>query len=251
MPARSKPDKDSPLIFMWKEKEHFRLRLLFFLVLSVAVHVFCFYLFQVTYPQKERRLPYTAQLTVLNPKDSLTQTVLRQIDDRVVSIDSAERELISGTSVEDFTPVFKPFFQSYTLQLKSPPPIYSTSPVADLVRAGSALLPPLPAIPPMGETVASAFVRHPWLSVRGEDLKDRSIVIPINWDADLGKFASSSGTETASFMIAVDGGGNVRHCLPSEGEESGVLPLLIDKIKGMRFQASNQPLQWGWIDLTW
>jgi hypothetical protein len=213
--------------------------------------VFCFYLFQVTYPQTERRLPYTAQLTVLNPKDSLTQTVLRQIDDRVVSIDSAERELISGTSVEDFTPVFKPFFQSYTLQLKSPPPIYSTSPVADLIRAGSALLPPLPALPVAGDAVAPAFVRHPWLNVRGEGLEDRGIVIPINWEADLEKFASASGTETASFMIAVDGRGNVRHCLPTEGEESGILPLLIQRIKGMRFQANNLPLQWGWIDLTW
>ena len=139
--SRHLDDGEDRLIFAWKDRYHRKLRLAFFLIIALALHVFCFYLFQVEYPKAERRLPYTAQLTVLNPRDTLTQVALRQIDDRTVSIDSAAREALKDAQIEDFATVFKPFFQDYEARLKEPPPIYQVTPVSDLVEAGTAVLP--------------------------------------------------------------------------------------------------------------
>lgn len=245
-------EDNAPLIFAWKDRYHRKLRLTFFLTLGLGLHIFCFYLFQVTYPKTERRLPYTAQLTVLNPRDSLTQVVMRQIDDRTVSIESAARQAIEATQIEDYAPKLRPFFKGYEMGLKSPPPIFPSAVMVDLIPAGSAVLPPGPAVPSVLSSTPPPYVRNPHMTIRGPGLENRDLLKAVDWSDQLQRFESTSGFSAASFMIAVDSGGLIRQCLPTEGEESGILTMLHQKVKSMRFQPRpDSALQWGWVDLKW
>ena len=251
--SRKVRDGAIELIFSWKDRYHRKLRLTFFLIIAIAIHVFCFYLFQVEYPKAERQLPYTAQITVLNPRDTLTQVALRQIDDRTVSIDSAARDAVRGTEIEDYATMFKPFFKNYEARLKAAPPIFETSPIADLVPPGAAVLPKVSALPLVkAPDSIAAYVRQPHMTIRGEGLENRDLLHIIDWSNNLPVFEKSDGFNAATFMIAVDANGMVRQCLSGDSDESGVFSMLHQKVRTLRFQPiRNRKLQWGWVDLKW
>ena len=61
--------KHPDLIFEWLGSRGQRWRLLLFMNLSLALHVACFYAFQVVYPQTVRQRAETTKVTYLDPRD--------------------------------------------------------------------------------------------------------------------------------------------------------------------------------------
>ncbi len=238
------------LIFQWKDHRKWKLRLAFFLLVSLSLHLSCFYLFQVVYPPTERSLPQSAQITILNPRDSATLAVMNQIEDRLAVIDSSTRREMPGMSIEKHAVKFKPFYSEYEMQLKSPPALFEKTPVPDLYPPGEAVLPETHFRAGTPD-IAPEWTPHPFVKVRGKELGTRDFVAPISWGEDLERFAETDGNR-ASFMIAVNAAGRVVHCLLSEGEETGVAQLVQRKVRGLLFAPSpGAGLQWGWVDLSW
>ncbi len=235
--ARSAADR-SDLVFRWKVSDHHRLRLGFFLFLALAAHIGCFYLFQVIYPKTERALPYTASVTVLDARDPLARDAMARVSDRVAGIDPADRRDIPGTQIEDHVVNFVPFFRDYTLRLKDPPSIFPPPETPDLFAAGVPTLPPtrMPEgrIPEARRLTALPFERLPHITVRGGDLENRDLEAPIDWSAMAERFTTTDG-DSVEFLVGVDASGRVRHCLLSEGDDTGVAALLYRKVRDLRF----------------
>lgn len=57
------------LIFRWKRPHSFSFRLVFFFVLSFALHIAGFYLFKVVYPPNQKSLPRDAEVWQLDTND--------------------------------------------------------------------------------------------------------------------------------------------------------------------------------------
>ena len=69
-----------PLLFGWDSPRRRRTMLAVFLVLSLAGHAFCFYVFQIVYPTPVALLPPPARITFIAPDSEEGRTLLRWID---------------------------------------------------------------------------------------------------------------------------------------------------------------------------
>jgi hypothetical protein len=256
--SRSKTAAEPMLTFQWKDPDKPAFRLWFFLFLSLGAHVGCFYLFQVVYPKSERALPYTATVTVLDPKDPVAREAMDRVADRVAAIDAARRPEAPGTRLEDFASTFAPFYRDHRLEPKDPPSLYPPPSVPDLFVAGSPSLPPLrvpeTAIPEARRTTAPPYTRLPHITVRGGALEKRDLTAPIDWSGIAERFENTDKAYV-SFLVGVDAEGRVRHSLLSEGEDTGMAGVLDRKVRALRFVRAplvgSEGLQWGWIDIRW
>ncbi len=255
---RPKTGTETRLTFQWKDPDKGGVRLWFFLTLSLAAHVGCFYLFQVIYPKSERALPYTATLTVLDPKDPVAREAMERVADRAAGIDAAQRPDAPGTRLEDFAVTFAPFYRDHRLEPKEAPPLYPPPSVPDLFVAGTPSLPPLllptSGIPEARRVTAPPYTRLPHITVRGGALEKRDLTAPIDWSSIAARFENTDKAYV-SFLVGVDASGRIRHSLLSEGDDTGVAGILDRKVRALRFvpasATGSEDLQWGWIDIRW
>src|SRR5438034_2262392 len=69
-----------PLLFSWDPPRRRTTMLAAFLVLSLAAHALCFYVFQIVYPTPVSLLPPPARVTFIAPASEEGRTLLRWID---------------------------------------------------------------------------------------------------------------------------------------------------------------------------
>ncbi len=143
----SAPAAASPLLFSWATPQRRRRALILFLIASVVLHAFGFYIFQVVYPPTVALLPAPARLTVISPDDPESLALLRWVE--------AEDPALASTTLRppDYRPFtlpkleHVPWFKNHEPQLKTLPQtepdlsIPSSAPVGQMprLRLGPAL----------------------------------------------------------------------------------------------------------------
>ncbi|HEY6205290.1 MAG TPA: hypothetical protein VIW21_03915 [Chthoniobacterales bacterium] len=75
-PAEAAP---GPLLFSWEPPRQRRRAIIAFLLLSLLVHAFCFYLFQIVYPPTVALLPPPAHVSLISNTSEEGRTLLRWI----------------------------------------------------------------------------------------------------------------------------------------------------------------------------
>ncbi len=122
-------------VFAWTREKRVWLHLSAFLLFSVLVHGSGFYLFKVVYPSPVRVEAEPDGITVMEPGDPATRSVLQRLSDRTVYLlpPSAQSDLRvrQDAGRVHFTPVFR----RAELKLAPPPSLV----------AGPGLVEPLPA----------------------------------------------------------------------------------------------------------
>jgi hypothetical protein len=70
----------APLVFSWDPPRKRRRALIVFLILSVALHALCFYIFQIVYPPTIALMPPPARVTLISPDDPESLALLRWVE---------------------------------------------------------------------------------------------------------------------------------------------------------------------------
>ena len=256
-PSRSRR-KHPDLIFEWLESRGRRWRLLLFLNCSLALHVACFYAFQVVYPASAQQRAETTKVTYLDPRsDPSVREVISRIEDRAVFFDGSLRLTIPGASLEDdlnqVIPI--PAFATHEPQLrnlepirskKSLPPVFAEDDV--FYPRQSRLLPGGKALP-RPEPFTGVYIYEPTFQ-QTDGISEREMTIPPDWSDSQEAFATAGGN-TLLFLVEIDQLGHVITCLPWKGIENVFDDAMAEKVESeMKFTPSAS-MSRGWLEMRW
>lgn len=251
--------KHPDLIFEWMGSRSHRWRLLLFLNGSLALHVACFYAFQVVYPPSARQRPETTKVTYLDPRhDPGVREVIGRIEDRAVFFDGSLRLSIPGASLENdqvnqVIPV--PSFATHEPQLKVLPSIASKTPLPRIFTEDDVFLPAQSRLLPGGvpaprpEPFAGVYVYLPKLVLSG-GLGVREIVAQPDW-TDSQETLATAGDDSIRFLVEVDASGRIISCLPWLGVENTFDAAMAEKVESETKFAPSKDTSRGWLEMRW
>ena len=242
------------LTFDWSRVAPVSLRLFFFLILSWVAHGFCFYLFQVVYPPSERFSPSPARITFLTPNDAASQAMLREVEDRIVFINSSGWESAAKRSAKRNAIEFKPSFAEHELKLKTMPAPVPVELSSDPLMFLGPLLPPRLAPEALASTEIDSvrLAREVVPSIKpGPGLSDRPVVAPGNWNWALDRVGELKGREV-TLMVGIDAEGKPQHVLPHSGIGEELDGRIVTSSRNIQFEpAPGTDLQWGKLLFRW
>ncbi len=224
-----------PLTFHWPRPLEQGRRLIFWIVVVILGLAAFFYLFQVVYPQSQRRTPVPHQIMLLDPANPVARAILNKVRDRDFLVLPGEETTGSRIRLEDQAPVFHPSYENHRLELQDLPHKAFTVPPARLLKADEPVLPPLDlselkkeAPPPAPGGDAPAPVLE---MVLNGDLAGRKVATP----PDLtGVTPVHPGGH--KLQLVVDADGRVWFALPlRESDNLEVSRALADRLLRMRF----------------
>lgn len=219
-------------VFTWTREKRVWLHLSAFLLFSVLIHGSGFYLFKVVYPSPVRIETEPNGITVMEPTDPATRSVLQRLSDRTVYLlpPSARSDLRvrQDSSRVNFTPAF----QRAELKLVPPPSL----------TTGPGLVEPLPPSASDGAADGAAKVR-----VKVDPALAGRAFAP--WSIFHDYLALADAVPSVRCSIEIAPGGEVRVLAVDaalEGAEKGDLIAVIEST--LRFVAADAPVS-GWIEL--
>jgi hypothetical protein len=134
------------LIFDWKRPRWRKTKLVFFLTLSVGLHLFLFYLFKVGASPARRTVPPVRGIMVLTPSFPPAAALLDRVENAHPSLTpplpltesdaDALHQLVKG---------YQPIWERQTARLKPLPPAATGARLPTVMPTSSLLLPPWPA----------------------------------------------------------------------------------------------------------
>ncbi|MGI9242870.1 MAG: hypothetical protein ACR2RV_18880 [Verrucomicrobiales bacterium] len=247
------------LIFEWVGRKGQGWRLVLFLNLSLALHVACFYAFQVVYPTPVRQRAETTKVTFLDPRsDAGVRDVINRIEGRTVFFDGSLRLAVPGTALEgdeanEVIPV--PAFATHRPTLQAPPEIPRPLELPRIFAPGEVFLPqrsrhlPEAKSVPRPEPYVGPFVYRPSVSALG-GIAEAEITRRPDWDGSQELLASAEGNRIR-FLVEVNGRGRISSCLPWIGIENVFDAAMARKIETeLRFAPSGF-VRHGWLEVRW
>ena len=113
----------APLVFSWDPPRKRRRALIVFLILSVALHALCFYIFQIVYPPTVALMPPPARVTLISPDDPESLALLRWVEAEDPALTTTTQRLPEAKSLV-LPPIRRrPSYASHQPKLKTPPPL--------------------------------------------------------------------------------------------------------------------------------
>lgn len=235
-PLPPEPETGQTLIFHWPKPLEQGRRLIFWIFVVILGLAAFFYVFQVVYPQSQRRTPVPHQVILLDPANPAARAILHKVQDRDFLVLPGEEAIPSRLRLEDTAPVFHPSYEDHRLELQELPHKQFTVPPARLLKVDEPMLPPLDLSelkpgnkPPAGSSPAV----QPRLHLKLDDgLVRRKVVHPPDF----------SGLEPANpgghkVQLAVDANGQVWFALPlRETENLEISRQLAARLLLMRFE---------------
>ena len=227
------------LIFEWVGSKGHSWRLILFLNLSLALHVACFYAFQVVYPTPLRQRAETTKVTFLDPRDDPgVRNVIQRIEGRTVFFDGSLRLPIPGASLEndeanEVLPT--PAFATYDPSLLPPPVISRSRELPRIFAPGEVFLPRRSRLLPEGQPTerpipfVGPYIYRPAVSAMGE-IAGSEIVRRPDWSGQEDQeLLSSAAGNRIRFLVELDGRGRITSCLPWDGVETAFDAATVDK----------------------
>lgn len=236
------------LVFGWERPGRGKWTLIGFLLGSLVLHAFGFYLFQIVYPPAVSLLPPPGRVSLIAPDNDEGRQLLRWLE--------AEDPALASTTqlAPDAKALVLPTIQHAPSYLGRQPALKDLPPAPPPVRIPSAR-PPAPVEKP---AAAASIVTKPVPSLIRFSPELDSLIPPQTPEL---KFNSSTREvpEQARFLVAVNEKGEVRHCfLQNSSGDPGLDEQARKYLALTRFPAiRNSPsstapsLTWGAATLEW
>jgi len=192
-----------PLIFSWAPPRRRRRALIIFLILSLLLHAFCFYIFQIVYPPTVALLPPPARVTLISPDNPESLALLRWVEAEDPALTTTTQR---STEAKAFIlpPVeHHPFYASHQPKLRTLPPL-----APDLSIPSSAAVGPV--YPPQPRRNAGATELTRKTTAVFADLPT-SFGTPVFSGVKF-RLSRPDAPNNARFRVAIDGGGVIRFC---------------------------------------
>lgn len=244
LPSASADD----LLFGWEKRGRGKWTLSGFLLGSLLVHAFGFYLFQIIYPPAVTLLPPPGRVTLIAPNSDEGRQLLRWVE-------AEDPALASNTQVPpEAKALVLPTIQHAPSYLGRQPALKDLPPAPPALQIPSARPPaPVESVSNPGAPTVTAIPTM----VRFSGGLD-SLIPPQTPEL---KFAASSrdAPESARFLLGVNEKGEVRHCFLQHSSGDAVLDEQARKyLAATRFlsfrnapPASSPSLTWGTATLEW
>jgi hypothetical protein len=189
------------LVFRWEKPGRGKWTLSGFLLGSLAVHAFGFYLFQIVYPPAVALLPPPGRISLIAPNSDENRQLLRWIE--------AEDPALASTTLPppDAKALVMPTIQHAPSYLGRQPALKDLPPAPAALRIPSAH-PPAPVEKPV---TATQFVTKPIATRIRFSAELDSLIAPQTRELKFNS-AGREAPEPARFLIAVNDKGEVRHC---------------------------------------
>lgn len=234
------------LVFRWPERSA-SLLLPAFLLVSLVVHAFAFFLFQVAYPPAVSLAPPPAQVTLITPDRPESAAFLRWVQAQDPAIAASIQEVAPPPGLGNR--LYRPSYATArSFQMEAEPqqalPDFPTArsllDATDSPKAAATAVPERLAV-----ATSLAFSE-------GLGARDAAPHAPL-------KLATPSRVNLRStvFLVGVGAKGEVRYCFPqagSEGASSGDPKVDAQAellLRAHSFSPSPTPLQWGFATFTW
>jgi len=236
------------LVFGWDKPGRGKWTLGGFILASLGLHAFGFYLFQIVYPPAVSLLPPPGRVSLIAPNSDEGRQLLRWIE--------AEDPALASTTLPppDAKALVMPTIQHAPSYLGRQPALKDLPAPPPALRIPSAH-PPAPVEKP---TAVTQLVTRPVATAIRLSPELDSLIAPQTPEL---KFNSSGreSPEPARFLIAVNGKGEVRHCFLQTSSGDAALDEQARKyLAAARFPAIRNspssalaPLIWGTATLEW
>ena len=233
------------LVFGWERPGRGKWTLSGFLLASLALHAFGFYLFQIVYPPAVSLLPPPGRVSLIAPNSDEGRQLLRWIE-------AEDPALASTTQIPpDTKALAMPTIQHAPSYLGRQSALKDLPPAPPALRIPSAH-PPAPVEKPIAP---AQFVTKPVATVIRFSPEFVSLISPQTPEL---KFSSSTRDqpEPARFLIAVNDKGDVRHCFLQTSSGDNALDeqarkyLTATRVPAVR-NSSSSALVWGTATVEW
>ena len=254
--ARRRMTPVQTLTFNWERKRlASRARLALYLLVSLALHIGCFYVFQVVYPTPSHTAPIPSSVLLLSRENPAAREVLREIDDRVAAYDITVEDHSPEYTLEDLGLAYRPSFADVKLEpLDLRRPIRSLFPPPDIGAPN--VLPPVPGPLDPSEPTAPGDPAEPSI-IFGGDLEGRKLEPGVGLPSLAPYFERKEGA-AVEFLVGVTAPGIVARCLLNTNSGVSDPEPLAREMAKLRFVALREPglpglprLQWGTVTIEW
>ena len=238
-----------PSIFDWLNRAKRPFWILFFVIISLGVHISCFYLFSVVYPEQKRRALRPMEITLLDESNPKSASIMNQINDRLIVVDKGSDQ---GALLEDeqFESIeFKPFFKNFKPSFESYKP-EAIKPYQGLINFGQFHLPLLKGSNMIGKNVNLKKGTAPNVTFVWES-ETREVIKEFKWLNDTEDTLPNSGSELV-LQIGVNRFGKITHLFPEKSVLKEIEDKVIKALKDMRFsQISAERTSWAAVEFSW
>lgn len=248
MTARAVSTNDADLIFRWDPPRPRRRSITLFILASVVLHAFCFYLFQIIYPPTIALVPPPGRIAVISPHSQDGRALLRWVEAEDPALASMTQR---PPDAKGFALPAVPHVPSYlTTQ-----PALKQLPKPELNSQPLSSHPPGPITSPRKQPAATPAAVPTTLNFFGGIENVGAPTIPEM------KFTASGAEppDAAEFRVATDSGGTVRHCfLHRTSGDAALDQQARNYIARCRFNpaqgkaaGSADALVWGSVTVEW
>lgn len=236
------PGEQRGMIFHWDLVRRFPTILPGFILISLVVHAFAFFAFQVVYPPQETMSAPPPAITVLDPQRPDHQALLRWID-----AEDATPVVTAGNSITErlLQVAYKPSYEA----LRTPPLTLPDEP-------GHMQYPPARDPLSIIRSVESKPT-PPSALVAGDPTR-------ISFNGDLGrrpvaslpplamKTKSAKILEPARFLVGVDARGAVQYVIPQQSSGNALIDAeAADYLSRLKLAEGDEPISWGNVTVQW
>jgi hypothetical protein len=229
------------LVFSWEPPRKRRRALIIFLIVSLLLHAFCFYVFQIVYPPTVTLMPPPARVALISPDNPESLALLRWVEAEDPALTTTTQRL-PETKTFALPPVqHRPSYSTHQPKLKALPPL-----APDLSIPSSAAIgrvpqtKPIAAGPGLTRKTTAQFDDLP--AALGEasfaDFKFR--------------LTQPGAPANARFRVAIDTGGAIRFCFLIESSGD---PALDEQARNFlqlcRFNIDQNATKIGGTALFW
>ncbi|MAB60227.1 MAG: hypothetical protein CMO46_06745 [Verrucomicrobiales bacterium] len=236
-------------IFDWINRAKRPFWILFFIILSLAAHILCFYLFSVVYPEQKRRALRSMELTLLDGSNPKSVSIMNQINDRLIVLDEGNDSafLLEDPQLEQIG--FKPFFKNFkpTFESFKPQAVKSDE---GLINFDQFYLPPLNGSNMIGKNVNLKNGNDPNIAFFWES-DARKVVKEFEWMDNANAALPNTDSELV-IQIGVNRFGKITHLFPEKSVSPEIEDKVVKALKDMRFsRISAEKTSWATVEFSW
>jgi hypothetical protein len=240
---------DFPLLFQWEPPRVQRGPIIFFLILSLLGHAFCFYLFQIVYPPPIALLPPPARVSLIAADSPEGQTLLHWIE--------AEDPALAFTTVRPTEVKLRalpqiehaPSYQTHQPMLREPPPLN-----VDLREPSAEIPGPVRIAPRVAGPESSQQISTTISFSREFTSLGKAVMPPLKFTA-----STNEAPQNMRFRVGIGPGGDVQYCFPlkSSGDSAldeqarQTIALCRFPGAGKQQRPTFEELVWGIVTLDW
>jgi len=238
-------------LFDWSPPRGRKLSLISFIAASVALHAFCFYVFQIIYPPTVALLPPPARVNLITSDTEDGRVLLRWVESEDPALSSTTQRAPDATAFEPPVPAHVPSYFDRQPALKEAPPYHADLGIPSSRPPGPV---PLPRAPAAAATTIAAKTPTT-LKFSGDLERLGTPTIPsLRFSA-----STKEPPRVARFRVGISSRGDVRYCFLQEssgdsaldGQARGVVMRCRFAPTEIRESTIENYLTWATAEIEW